>query len=156
VEYASASTPTTWTVINTTHQVQIVKSVLEVWNTTTVPDGTYNLHLVVVDVTGNFKETPVIQVMVANAQPTEAPTPTVTPTEVLMPTVTVVIPVPVSPSHTPAPPPTPLPTRTSTTLPGLPDLVIDLSGLSIAFCAGAAAMGVIFLLVGMLALLRRL
>jgi len=103
-----------WSLIGTVHEVPVVDGVLEVWDTTTVPDGTYSLRLRVVRRDGNYEEYFVRQLLVANAQPTETPTPEISPTPTatptpLPPTPTVVIEQPVIPTPTPRPTPTPTP-----------------------------------------------
>lgn len=103
-----------WSLIGSVHESPVVDGLLEVWDTTTVPDGTYSLRLRVVRRDGNYDEYFVRQVLVANAQPTETPTPEISPTPTatptpLPPTPTVVIELPVIPTPTPRPTPTPTP-----------------------------------------------
>jgi len=103
-----------WSLIGSVHEAPVVDGVLEVWDTTTVPDGTYSLRLRVVRRDGNYEEYFVRQLLVANAQPTETPTPEISPTPTdtptpLPPTPTVVIELPVIPTPTPRPTPTSTP-----------------------------------------------
>jgi len=107
-----------WVVIGDTQPTQVRDGVLIQWDTRGVPDGSYSLRLLVVDVTGNYLEEIVRQVVVANqsATPTETPTTTGTPAEVLtataeagpsdtptpaLPTATVMIELPVVATSTP-------------------------------------------------------
>jgi len=94
-----------WTIIGAIHQQQVTDGQLEMWDTSQIPDGSYTLRLRVVRLDGNYSEYSAMQVVVANAQPTETPTPaapavvatkrpTVTPTP-LPPTPTIVIEQPV-------------------------------------------------------------
>lgn len=145
-----------WSVIGI-HETQVVGGLLETWNTNTVPDGSYSLLLRVVDRTGNYQEYTVRQVAVANAAPTETPTPTPTraPTNTPRPrdTPTVIVIEPTmdiagaTPTATLA-----RPTRApAVSLPG-----IDLQGWGEAFLMGAGAMLAIFVLVGLIQLIRRI
>ncbi len=90
-------------IIGTIHQNQLTNDLLETWDTTTVPDGTYTLRLRVVDKTGNYQEVWVRRLSVANTAPVDTPTPS-------------------------EPPPTPtegIPTVTPTMLPPTPTIVVD-------------------------------
>lgn len=58
--------PTAWTTISDVHRTQVVNGLLEVWNTSDLPAGSYSLRLVVVDVTGNFPPPCEVQVVVAH------------------------------------------------------------------------------------------
>ena len=150
-----------WILIGAVHETEVVDNVLETWDTTLLPDGNYSLRLRVVRRDGNFQEYFVREVAVANTVPTDTPTPEVTPTTTvtptpLPPTPTIVIALPVLPSPTPQalatvapvirPTPTPEPSFFSIKLP-------DVGG---AFCWGVGAAAFAFLVVGLLALLRRL
>lgn len=93
-----------WVVIGDTQPTQVRDGVLVQWDTRGVSDGSYSLRLSVVDVTGNYIEEIVRQVVVANSStgPTETPTITGTPAEVLTATAEA------GPTLTPTPaPPTP-------------------------------------------------
>jgi len=104
----------TWVFIGDAHFQQVDDGLLGVWDTTSLTDGTYSLRLRVVRLDGNYDETVVRQLLVANAQPTEtstpevSPTPTDTPTP-LPPTPTIVVELPVIPTPTSRPTPTPGP-----------------------------------------------
>jgi hypothetical protein len=150
-----------WILIGMVHETQVVDNVLETWDTTLLPDGNYSLRLRVVRRDGNYDEYFVRQVSVANTQPTDTPTPEVTPTPTntptpLPPTPTIIIELPILPSPTPHPLPTAAPVigPTPTSEPSF--LNINLPNLGGAFCWGAGAAAFAFLLVGLVALLRRL
>ena len=162
VAYGSEPNPgDQWILIGAVHETEVVDNVLETWDTTLLPDGNYSLRLRVVRRDGNYQEYFVREVAVANTVPTDTPTPEVTPTPTvtptpLPPTPTIVIALPVLPSPTPQalatvapvirPTPTPEPSFFSIKLP-------DVGG---AFCWGVGAAAFAFLVVGLLALLRRL
>jgi len=150
-----------WTLIGAVHETQVVDNVLETWDTTLLPDGNYSLRLRVVRRDGNYQEYFVREIAVANAQPTDTPTPEVTPTPTntptpLPPTPTIVITLPVLPSPTPRPLLTVAPVVQPTPTPAPSFFNIELPDLGGAFCWGAGAAAFLFLLVGLLALLRRL
>jgi hypothetical protein len=100
VAFAREPNPSNWALIGDVHENAVVNGRLEVWNTATVPDGTYSLRLRVVRKDGNYDEYYVRQLTVGNKQPTETPTPAETAT----------------PSQ---------PTITSTPLPSTPTVVIQ-------------------------------
>lgn len=161
VEYAREPvTGDNFVIIGAIHEQQIVDGQLEVWDTTQVPDGSYTLRLRVVKIDGNYDEAFVVQVVVANAQPTETPTPaatsppTITPTP-LPPTPTVVIEQPALPTGAV----TAVPTRT-TPLPTPSDdegsFTLDTTPLQTACLYGVGASLGVFLLFGFLAALRNL
>jgi len=142
------------------HQGQVVDGQLEVWDTMQIPDGSYTLRLRVVKIDGNYNEDNVVQVVVANAQPTEtptaaeSPTPTISPTP-LPPTATIVIDQPALPTGAATPVPTrvtPLPTPSE----GEASLNLDVTPLQTACLYGAGISLGIFLLFGFLAALRNL
>jgi hypothetical protein len=151
-----------WVLIGMVHETQVVDNVLETWDTTLVPDGNYSLRLRVVRRDGNYQEYFVREVAVANTQPTDTPlppavtpTPTNTPTP-LPPTPTIVIELPVLPSPTPQPLPTTASVIRPTPTPAPSFFSVNLPDLGGAFCWGVGAAAFIFLLVGLLAVLRRL
>jgi hypothetical protein len=162
VEYAREPvTDDNWVIIGAIHEEQIVDSQLEVWDTTSVPDGSYTLRLRVVRLDGNYSEYSVVQVVVANAQPTETPTPAETPTSTvtptpLPPTPTIVIEQPALPTRgvvTPLPTQiTPLPTPSEDTA----SLSLDVTPLQTACLYGAGISLALFLLIGFMAALRNL
>ena len=75
-----------WAIIGAIREQQIVDGQLEAWDTTQVPDGSYSLRLRVVRLDGNYSEYTLVQVVVANAQPTETPTPAASPIPTITPT----------------------------------------------------------------------
>jgi hypothetical protein len=130
---------------------------LVLWQSTTVPDGSYRLRLRVVDPTGNYCEAVVSPIQVANARPVETAeaTPTETPmltvvppqpTPTLPPTVAIeVVPVQITPGA--------LPTRVSTLqLPPASDFVVT----GVFFLLGVFGMLAIALAVGAVMLVRSL
>lgn len=158
VEYAPGANPRDdqWILVGSTHTTPVQNGLLETWHTQgLVPDGTYSLRLRVVRRDGNFDEDIVRQITVANAVPTETPTPAATPTPTqtstpLPPTPTIVIEVPVVVTPEPATPaPEAQPAPSSTTSFSLDRIV------SSVCWGGGVALG-LFLLVGFLALVRRL
>jgi hypothetical protein len=146
-----------WIMVGTIHETQVANGLLETWNTTSVPDGTYSIRLRVVDKTGNYQEYHVRQIKVSNAAPTETPTitatrpPTNTPIPRNTPTVLVIEPTTdIEPAT--ATPTLARPTRQpAVSLPG-----IDLQGWGEALLMGAGAMLAIFVLVGLIQLVRRI
>jgi hypothetical protein len=110
IEYQPTGTPEPWRVIGEAHYQEVRDGLLGVWDTTTVADGQYNLRLRVVKKDGNYEDTPVRRVVVANFQSTPTPTPTETSTPVPLilasPTVMVVQPTSAYPTTTPMPPAT--------------------------------------------------
>jgi hypothetical protein len=151
-----------WVLIGMVHETQVVDNVLETWDTTLLPDGNYSLRLRVVRRDGNYDEYFVREVAVANTLPTDTPSPpavTPTPTDTptpLPPTPTIVIELPVLPSPTPQPLATTAPVIRPTPTPAPSFFSVNLPNLGGAFCWGAGAAAFLFLLVGLLALLRRL
>ena len=150
-----------WVLIGAVHETQVVDNVLETWDTTLLPDGNYSLRLRVVRRDGNYQEYFVREIAVANAQPTDTPTPAVTPTPTntptpLPPTPTIIITLPILPSPTPQPQPTMAPVIRPTPTAAPSFFNIRLPDLGGAFCWGAGAAAFAFLVVGLLALLRRL
>lgn len=105
-----------WSTIGATHNTPVTNGLLETWDTTQFPDGSYTIRLRVVRLDGNYSEIFARQVVISNAQPIptdtpesrETPTPTVTPTD-LPPTPTIVIDQPVVDTPTPRPVPTSAP-----------------------------------------------
>ncbi|MBN1218970.1 MAG: hypothetical protein JXM69_08580 [Anaerolineae bacterium] len=152
-----------WQIIGDLRDVPVLNGVLETWDTTLYPDGSYTLRVRVVRQDGNYSEFFSQQVVISNAQPIptdtpevqETPLPTVTPTN-LPPTPTIVIDQPVVDT------PTPRPVETSPPLED-PDesqsFIPSISGFSLAplrdtcLYGGAIMLG-IFLLFGFLSALR--
>ena len=149
-----------WAIIGAIREQQIVDGQLEVWDTTQVPDGSYSLRLRVVRLDGNYSEYTLVQVVVANAQPTETPTPaaspipTITPTP-LPPTPTIVIEQPARSTGAPIPAPTqvtPLPTPVQDEL----SFDLNVTPMQNACLYGVGISLGIFLLFGFMAVLRNL
>ena len=160
VEYASAARPDVWTVIGDTQAEERTDARLETWHTAALPDGTYYLRLTVVKQDGNYAQTEPLPVQIANTQPEATPTPAETAT----PTPTIVMPTPttavveqptvlrVTPTATAEDeePPTATPdTASGVSIPDLGTFVRQ-------FVFGAFVTTVIFLLLGVVFLLRRL
>ncbi len=154
-----------WNLI-TVQETPVVDGQLAAWNTALIPDGTYDLRLRVVRQDANYEEVFVRSIIVANEGPpltltTEAtltPLPTLTPLATLSipttPTVRVSRP---TEAPTPSPAPVLVPTR-SASGPDIPNVIptVDVSQLAGAFCYGAGITLAIFLLLGILQLLRRI
>jgi hypothetical protein len=161
VEYAREPvTGENFAIVGAIHEQQVVDGQLEVWDTTQVPDGSYTLRLRVVRLDGNYGEYNVVQVVVANAQPTETPTPavapppTVSPTP-LPPTPTIVIEQPPLPTGAATPVPTrvtPLPTPSEEQA----SFSLDVVPLQTACLYGVGVSLGVFLLFGFMAALRNL
>lgn len=162
LEYArEPASDENFVIVGAIREQQVIDGQLELWDTTQLPDGSYTLRLRVVKVDGNYDEAVVVQVVVANAQPTETPTPAESPTPTVTPTPlpatpTIVIEQPDLPTQVPSVVPTqitPLPT---------PDedqefnVSLDTSPLQTACLYGLGASLGIFLLFGLLAALRNL
>ena len=179
VEYSTQFEPDRWIAVSTTYSQPVINGRLDVWNTTTVPDGTYNIKLTAVDIRGQEPCRVVIrQLVVANAAPTETPTPTATPPSTPTPrppTPTIAIFQPTvegeaglaetpeaAPQATPRASGTPGgPVRPSSgirTPAGLIDVSvkIDLAGLGQAFIIGVAGAAAVFIVLGFLSLVRHL
>ena len=158
VHYAPEPNPTDqWMLVGDVHEVQVTDGRLEAWDTSLVADGTYSLRLRVVRVDGNYDEYYVRQISVVNAQPTETPTATPTPLATrtpLPPTPTVIIAQP--PTVTPRPTSTPGPAGATPEPETGTGLNITVEGLGKAFLYGAGGAIGLFLLMGILIVLRRL
>ena len=146
-----------WNVIGV-HEQQVIDGLLETWDTATAPDGSYSILLRVVDKTGNYQEYIVRQITVGNARPTDTPRPTNTraPTNTSVPksSPTVIL---IQPTTDLAPStPTPTLERPATRPSAISVPTIDTKGWKDAFLMGAGAMGAIFVLVGLIYLIRRI
>lgn len=157
VEYQPLGAPPDEWIVFSSATGQVRDGLLGTWDTTTVPDGTYNLKLTVVKKDGNYEQTPLRQVVVANAEPTATPTPTETstptPTVVLI-TPTVVVVQPTAARFTPTS--TLVATRTS--LPEVPSS-ITLPDMGIVFNSvlfGALVAGALFAFIIIVNLIRRI
>ena len=155
-----------WITIGIERSDQVVNGELAIWDTTTVADGSYSLRLRVIRLDGNYSETEVKQVVVANSQPTEiptpeappeTPTPTVTPTA-LPPTETITIDQPQVDTPTPRtlPQSSELPTPRPTGNAGLPipKIILDTTPLKSSCLWGGGAILLIFLFFGFLSTMR--
>ena len=154
VEFGIGLQPADWAIVGEIHETPVADGLLETWDTTALPDGMYSLRLRVVKPDGNYEEHFVPQIKIVNSVPTEAPTATISPT--LPPTIAI------AETYTPAvskptaalaqPTPTPTlarPTRTTASPLG------DIKEFGNAILLGAGAMGVIFVLVGLILAIRR-
>lgn len=154
-----------WILIGGEKNQQVVNGELAIWDTTNLPDGSYSLRLRVVRLDGNYGETEVKQVVIANTQPTETPAadpeetvvPTVTPTA-LPPTPTIIIEVPVEATATPrtliAPEDLPTPRPAGDGLIPIPKVILDTSSLQSSCLWGGGGMLVLFLFFGFLSAIR--
>jgi hypothetical protein len=160
-----------WSTIGATHDTPVINGLLETWDTTQFPDGSYTIRLRVVRLDGNYSEFFARQVVVSNTQPvpTDTPSvpleeasplpplliPTVTPTD-LPPTPPIVIEQPVVDTPTPRPVPTspPLedPDESRSFIPTVSGF--SMAPLTDACLYGGGVMLGVFLLFGFLAALR--
>jgi hypothetical protein len=138
-------------------EVPVVQGRLALWDTASIPDGSYQLRLRVVRTDGNYDEYYVHQIVVANARPTETPTPAESPTPRLptdtptaTPTVVIVLPeTTAAPSRTVEPTASPaLPTARPTATPRPSNL--PFSSTSTAVCWGGGITLGLFVGVGLL------
>lgn len=152
-----------WVLIGIERRDQVVNGELAIWDTRTVPDGSYSLRLRVVRNDANYTEIETNQIVVANTQPTETPTPSSPPTATITPTPlpatpTIVIEQPIVDTPTPRPLevvgalPTPRPTN-SGTIP-IPNVIFDTAPLKSGCLWGGGAMLLLFLLFGFLSAFR--
>lgn len=161
-----------WQIIGAIHNTSVINGVLENWDTTAIPDGSYTLRLQTVKLDGNYLEFFVQQIVVTNTQPlpTDTPVPTEAPpeSEVLVPAAPTVTPTPLPPTPTIVveqpivDTPTPRPVETSAPLTD-PDettsFIPTVTGFSLlplrdACLYGAGIMFSVFLLFGFLSALR--
>lgn len=159
VHYAREPVGDNWVLIGTVHEQPVLDGVLETWDTNLVPDGAYSLRLRVVRKDGNYDERYVRGLSVVNAQPTETPTPEVTPTPTITPTPipptpTIIIEQPVVHTPTPQPTPTPGPLLGGEETPS-PAFSVSPKELGGSFCYGSAIALALFVVIGVLALLRK-
>jgi hypothetical protein len=157
VEYQPLGAPPDEWIVFSSATEQVRDGHLGWWDTTIVPDGTYNLKLTVVKKDGNYEQTSPRQVVVANAEPTATPTPTETPTPtptVVLVTPTVVVVQPTVVRFTPTP--TLVATRTS--LPEIPSSIPlpDMGIVFNSFLFGALVAGALFAFIIIVTLIRRL
>ncbi len=101
-----------WIFIGEAHFNQQPNGLLGLWDTRPLPDGQYALKLRVVKIDGNYIDSQIVRVRVANTEPTPTPTPTITPTPRATPTpaptpTPAIVALPEIPTPTPIPSPTP-------------------------------------------------
>lgn len=153
-----------WVFIGQVHETAVVNGQLEIWYTNTVPDGAYQLRLRVVRRDGNYDEYFVRNISVSNTVPTGTPTLEATPTREPTPTPqpptpTIVVEQPTLPTPTPKPTADQTAvvetTKVEPTAVNSPPSALSVEGLSNAACYGGALAGGVFLLMVILALLRR-
>lgn len=155
-----------WQIIGNIREMPVIDGVLETWDTTLFPDGSYTLRLRTVRLDGNYSEFFVQQVVISNAQPipTETPsvtptsetvTPTITPTD-LPPTPTIVIEQPIVDTPTPRPVATSAPLENPDENTSFIPTVSDFSIIPLrdACLYGAGIMLSIFVLFGFFSALR--
>lgn len=154
VHYAPYPNPLQqWTAIGGVHEAPVTDGLLETWDTTVVPDGSYSIRVRVVDKTGNYREIFANGVLVANTAPTatRVPTSTPAPTETYTPAATPTFSVPTAPLAQPSPTPTlARPTRSA-----LPEGV-DPTEWRQSICLGAQLMAALLVVLALIFLLRRL
>ncbi len=179
VQFAPGLNPpnNAWSVL-IVREEPVINGQLAVWDTTTVPDGTYTLRLRVVYRDGNYEEVYIRPVSVQNAGPPPTETPAETPTP--LPTLTPVSAAPPATGTTPVvvaqptvvlpPTPTPVAAQTPAVIAqarptpsadlGLPEsvdltAVLNVRSLLSACLTGAGFTLAIFAFVGVLMGLRR-
>lgn len=164
VEYSTEDQPDFWRAVSTTYPQPVIGGVLDHWNTTVLPDGTYHLRLTAVDIRGQevchaFAR----NLVIANQEPTATPTREAPPT-LPGPSPTATRPATATPAVSPTPTPTAvpiLPTR-QPRIPLLSDIrdaaeqIFDLDRLREAFLLGAATTTAVFVFIGAISLIRRL
>jgi hypothetical protein len=157
VYYATEPNPREqWVTIGGIHEMAVQDGLLETWDTTILPDGTYTLRLRVVDKTGNYREVFVHGVLVVNAAPTDTPRPTrpastPRPTPTITPAATPTFIIPTSPLAQPSV----TPTLARPTQSALPD-VLDVNAWRESLCLGAQLMAAFLVVITLIFLLRRL
>jgi hypothetical protein len=88
VEYAAGNNPADTSFRNMAadvHRTPVPSGLLEVWDTTGLPDGPYTIRLTVVDIRGNFPCPPLVvhSVIIANRTLQATVTPTIAPTVIV-------------------------------------------------------------------------
>ena len=66
VEFAPADNPEQWALVADLRYSEVGGGLLDIWDTTALPNGSYRLRLVVVDTTGNYPEPCEVRVTVNN------------------------------------------------------------------------------------------
>ncbi len=142
-----------WFMIGTVHESQVANGLLETWETSIVPDGTYTLRLRLVNLTGNYQDVFATGILVANAVPTDTPEPTQTPapTATQTPAATPTFIIPTSPLAQP----TATPTLARPTRSALPD-VLDINAWRQSLCLGAQLMAIVLVAIAVIFVLRRM
>ncbi|MBI5878677.1 MAG: hypothetical protein HZB53_13590 [Chloroflexi bacterium] len=168
VEYAPTSNPSDSSFANVGPDVRrtaVQSGLLDVWDTSSLPDGPYTVRLTVVDIRGNFPCPPVQvrPIVVSNRAATR--TPTATPTEAITPTATINIVVTRLPAPTvvlPTSAARATPTRAATAAPDSRPLInLDflpglMEALSWGICAMAALVVISLVYISVRAILNRL
>jgi hypothetical protein len=144
------NTTDTWFQIASSDQ-PVTDGVLTTWDTSTITDGTYILHLRVQLKDGTYRDAFVTGLRVHNYTPTETATPTASATPA--PSATAPTPTSIPPTDTP-PPPTSTPYITPTQLPANP-IILDRFDIYTGLGVGALAVATLFILFGIYARLRR-
>jgi hypothetical protein len=159
LEFGSGSNPSSWTIIGGTHDTAVVNSPLETWDTTRLADGVYSLRLRAVKTDGNYDEFLVRDINVSNSAASATPTgatatrrPTSTPVDDVTPHATATLEIIAATKISGIPTPTPTPVRAIASN----TLQLDTAGWKQAFVVGASAMGVVFIILGLVFALRRL
>ena len=158
VEFGVGPNPTDWAVIGELHDRPVINGLLEVWDTTRLPDGVYTLRLQGVKQDGNWEEFVVRQVSILNSRPSATASPTVTltrpptPVRVATPRATATLQI-IAPAG-PLAIPTPTPTLSRPERRG--PLPVDPKGWAQSLCYGGVAMGAVFVLLGVVLALRQL
>lgn len=133
-----------------------INATLYEWNTVGFKDGTYVILLRAVSKDGNYSEARVTVRVDNTSPPTPTPTPTEGPTATPEPTRTPLILPGATPQRTVTPTPATTPRAEGGLLPGLPSISLDPTLCLRPLGIGAALIAVFFLLMGLLAIIRRL
>ena len=160
VEFGVGASPSQWNVIGGLHQQVVVDGQLETWDTTVVPDGVYSLQLQAVRNDGNWVPFFVRGITIANSRPTSTPTAeitatpevTSTPYATATPRATATLQI-VAPSQglsSASPTPTLSRPRQASALP------VEPKNWAQAFLFGAATVGAVFVLLGIVFGIRRI
>ena len=141
---------------------QVANGVLGQWNTTTVPDGRYQIRLRIVLRDGTVIDSVVQNLRVSNRQPTPLPTvqPSATPLQPTLPPSPGPSPTPIiqqPPTNTPRALPTAIPVAAQPASPSdsVPGVAVLFDSLQTAFCNGVYVALGIFLLVALYSLISR-
>ncbi len=164
IEFGVGPNPSQWAILGSIHEQPVINGQLEAWDTTALPDGVYSLRLQAVKQDGNYDEFFVRQLLIANSQPEPTETPSESPT--LMGVTVTPLPssviTPQATSTVQIIAPTAALTRPTVTptierrIQATEELPIDPRTWGQSFCFGAAAMGIVFVVLGIVFGLRRL